>query len=67
MTSLYKLIETGSYTSRDDLDHLVKTLQERIREGKKALRNGPIIMSKIDELNATSIYLEEFKRLRDLL
>lgn len=66
-TRLLSLIETGSYSSKDDLTNLISTLKSRIRRGKKELRNGPILLSKIDDLNEASIYLEEFKKLRDEL
>lgn len=66
-TRLLSLIETGSYSSKDDLTNLISTLKSRIRRGKKELRNGPILLSKIDDLNEASIYLEEFKKLRESL
>lgn len=67
MTRLISLIETGSYSSKDDLTNLISTLKSRIRRGKKELRNGPILLSKIDDLNEASIYLEEFKKLKEQL
>lgn len=64
---LISLIETGSYSSKEDLTNLISSLKSRIRRGKKELRNGPILLSKIDDLNEASIYLEEFKKLREKL
>lgn len=66
---LTSLIETGSYSSKDDLKNVIQRLKSKITWIKKAIKKNasPYDDALWDDLYKAQIYLEEFKKLREEL